>query len=48
MHHGHTPEIEIVDDNNATGIWYLNDLVIDLKSNTQLSGAAIYHDEYGY
>lgn len=46
MHHGHTPEIEIVDDNHATGIWYLNDLVMDLKSNTQLSGAAIYHDEY--
>lgn len=46
MHHGHTPEIELTGDNAATGIWYLNDLVIDLKSNTQLFGAAIYSDEY--
>ncbi len=46
MHHGHTPEIEIIDENNATGIWYLNDMVMDFKSNTQLTGAAIYSDEY--
>lgn len=46
MHHGHTPEISIIDDNAATGIWYLQDQVIDLKSMTQLSGAAIYTDEY--
>ena len=46
MHHGHTPEIEITGDNTATGIWYLNDVVIDMKSKTQLTGAAIYSDEY--
>lgn len=46
MHHGHTPEIDLVEADRATGIWYLNDTVIDLKSNTQLTGAAIYTDEY--
>ena len=46
MHHGHTPEIDIIDENNATGIWYLHDQVLDLKTMTQLSGAAIYNDKY--
>lgn len=47
MHHGHHPEIEINEDNmQATGIWYLQDMVIDLQNKTRLYGAAIYHDEY--
>ena len=47
MHQGHHPEIEINKNNTqATGIWYLQDMVIDLQSKMRLYGAAIYHDEY--
>lgn len=47
MHHGHHPEIEINENaTQATGIWYLQDMVIDLKGKTRLYGAAIYRDEY--
>ena len=46
MHHGHTPEIDLLDDDHAKGIWYLQDLVMDLKRKTQLVGSAIYADEY--
>ena len=45
LHQGHHPEISI-DGNNATGIWYLHDIVIDLTRKTRLYGAAVYHDEY--
>ena len=47
MHHGHHPEIVINDDGNtASGVWYLQDMVIDLVGKTRLYGAAIYSDEY--
>lgn len=46
MHHGHHPEIDITSDTTATGIWALQDYVIDTKRNTSLFGAAFYHDEY--
>ena len=47
MHHGHHPEIEINEDaTQATGVWYLQDMVIDLVGKTQLYGAAVYQDEY--
>ena len=47
MHHGHHPEIDIAEDGQtATGIWYLQDMVIDLDGRTRLYGAAIYKDEY--
>lgn len=47
MHHGHHPEIEIAENNTqATGIWYLHDMVISLENRTRLYGAAIYRDEY--
>jgi len=46
MHHGHHPEIELTSATTATGIWALEDHVIDLKANTSLWGAAFYHDEY--
>lgn len=47
MHNGHHPEIEIGEDGRtATGIWYLQDLVIHLESKTRLYGAAIYSDRY--
>jgi len=46
MHHGHHPEIEIIDDSHARGIWYLEDTVIFLDDNFILHGAAFYDDEY--
>ena len=47
MHHGHHPEIQINENaTEATGTWYLQDMVIDLVGKTRLYGAAIYKDEY--
>jgi hypothetical protein len=46
MHHGHHPEITLTGPATATGIWYLEDLVIDAQRNTTLRGAAFYHDTY--
>ena len=46
MHHGHHPEINIINETQATGIWYLQDIVISLENNTTLRGAGFYHDEY--
>lgn len=47
MHHGHHPEITLNDDGvTASGVWYLQDMVIDLVGKTRLYGAAIYKDEY--
>ena len=47
MHHGHHPEISVnADASLATGVWYLQDMVIDLVGKTRLYGAAVYTDEY--
>lgn len=46
MHQGHHPEIHIESDTTAHGIWYLQDLVINLENNTNLQGAGFYHDRY--
>ena len=45
MHNGHTPEIK-VEGESATGIWYLNDLFINLDEQTILTGSALYEDCY--
>lgn len=46
MHHGHHPEVTLTSATTATGVWYLEDLVIDTERNTMLRGAAFYRDEY--
>jgi len=46
MHHGHMPEIEFVNDDEATGIWYLEDIFIQLEWKTITIGSAIYRDVY--
>jgi hypothetical protein len=46
QHQAHHPEIELTSDSTAKGIWYLQDIVIDLDANTTLRGAGFYHDEY--
>ena len=45
-HHCHHPEIDLTSDTTATGVWYLEDTVIDTEHNTQLQGCAFYRDEY--
>ncbi len=46
LHQGHQPEIEIIDETNARGTWYLQDLVIVLEAGIRLYGSAIYTDVY--
>ncbi len=40
------PEIEILTENNAKGIWKLFDHIIDYQGNAEKSGYAYYDDEY--
>ena len=45
VHHGHMPEIELISDDSARGVWAMEDLVrfvgcIDLR------GYGHYHEEY--
>lgn len=44
-HGGHSPEIEIISDNKAKGIWVLNDLVI-IQPGTRMRGYGHYEEEY--
>jgi SnoaL-like protein len=46
LHQGHHPEITLLSDNEATGIWYLHDIVINLAENTKLEGNGFYEDTY--
>ncbi|MEO0031056.1 MAG: hypothetical protein RIS94_814 [Pseudomonadota bacterium] len=46
MHIGLMPEIAITGDNSATGIWYLQDVFIDLEKDDHTFGTAIYTDTY--
>jgi bile-acid 7alpha-dehydratase len=46
MHHGHHPEIEITSETTATGIWALEDYLIDTEGNWSMRGAAFYRDKY--
>ena len=45
-HIGHHPEINVLNDTEAEGHWYLTDLYIDFPDNTILHGSAIYSDKY--
>jgi hypothetical protein len=46
MHHGHHPEIELTGEHTAKGVWYLQDVVMDLKHGWRLFGGGIYQDAY--
>ena len=45
MHNGHHPEIS-VDGDSATGIWYLQDIFVELNHNVTIMGSALYDDSY--
>lgn len=46
VHTVHHPEIEVLDDVNARGLWYLTDTFIHLKENVVTEGSALYRDRY--
>lgn len=46
FHHGHHPEIEIVSDTEANGLWYLRDWFLDLRRMITTDGTAFYRDQY--
>ena len=45
MHNGHHPEIT-VDGETATGIWYLQDIFVELNHKLTIMGSALYNDTY--
>jgi SnoaL-like domain len=45
-HRIHQPEIELTSDTTASGIWALEDYVIDEQHGLTIHGAAFYRDEY--
>ena len=45
-HQAHQPEIELTSATTATGIWALEDKVIDTQHEVTITGAAYYRDEY--
>lgn len=44
VHHGHMPEIELIDTDGATGIWAMDDIVI--MPGVELRGWGHYHETY--
>ena len=45
VHQGHTPEIELLSDTTAEGIWALHDIVI-WPTGMRLDGYGHYHETY--
>jgi len=45
-HRVHHPEIDLTSATTATGIWALDDVVIETKGGFTIRGAAFYRDEY--
>ena len=45
-HRVHHPEIELTSDTTATGVWAMEDVVIDTHFHVTIRGAAFYEDEY--
>ena len=45
-HKVHHPEIALNGDGSASGVWALEDVVLDLDSGFRIEGAAYYHDCY--
>lgn len=45
-HRVHHPEIELTGPDTATGVWALEDTVIETRAGITIRGAAFYSDEY--
>jgi hypothetical protein len=46
QHNGHHPEIQMLSETTATGLWYLVDNMWLLKHNAKTFGTALYWDRY--
>lgn len=46
QHHGHHPEIEVLSESEATGIWYLEDKFWVLNHKFYTTGTVLYWDRY--
>jgi len=46
VHHGHMPEIDILSDTTARGIWAMEDTIWDLDHKIVLHGHGHYHETY--
>ena len=46
IHHGHHPDIDILDDASATGRWTLSFLRVNLEARTIEQASIEYHDTY--
>jgi ketosteroid isomerase-like protein len=46
VHHGHMPEISIIDDSNATGVWAMYDWVDDPDHGRAFQGYGHYRERY--
>lgn len=46
VHQGFMPEIEILDDRSATGIWAMSDQLYDRAGRLILSGSGHYRESY--
>jgi hypothetical protein len=46
MHHGHHPDIEVVDDHTASGSWTLSFLRVNLEEKMIEQASIEYHDLY--
>ncbi|QFU77357.1 nuclear transport factor 2 family protein [Halioglobus maricola] len=46
QHHGHHPEIQMLSDTEATGIWYLEDKFWVLNHRFFTTGTLLYWDRY--
>ncbi|AYJ87026.1 nuclear transport factor 2 family protein [Sphingomonas paeninsulae] len=46
VHQGHMPDITLIGDDEAEGIWYLDDVFISLERKDVTTGSAIYRDRY--
>jgi ketosteroid isomerase-like protein len=44
IHHGHMPEIKLIDSMNATGVWAMEDIVI--LPGLSIQGWGHYHETY--
>lgn len=45
-HRAHHPEIDFTGPDTATGVWALEDTVIETRAGVTIRGAAFYSDEY--
>jgi hypothetical protein len=46
IHQGHMPEIELIDDTSANGIWAMNDWIDDPDGGRAWKGFGHYHVQY--